>query len=534
MVFWEEKAFESHERSSQFSSGIFYGIFVFVILIYTTFFIQLNDRLFLLYAVYVTLTGLLQFTLDGYLHLYVLTDGKYWTQHSVILLAGMAVIAALMYARNYLKIQGKWGTITTVFALVVLATSILSLIPGKIYELTFPLINAFSLLSVIYLLLVALYLKRKDPSINNLFLIGLSMLLIGAVLFILGNFSVIDAPEITQQALKAGTLAEIICLSILMAGKYKQLQQEKEQAQAQLLVELEAKNRLISETNLRLEDEVRERTKEIEAQRKELKEKNEDLVGSITYAKRIQDALLSNESKFKSILPQSFVFYRPKDIVSGDFYWIEKIAPTKRWPNGLTVYATADCTGHGVPGAFVSIICNNLLKLGKSDPTVQTTGEVLDFVNREINETLNSKYGEQQIRDGMDIALCAIDDKQKVLHFSGAKNGVLIVRNNEIIELKGDRKAIGFSGEELNGGFSSQTMPLQSGDLLYTFSDGIVDQFGGPLDKKWSSKRLKSFLLANALQPLESQKNQLEKEFDEWKGQLEQLDDILVIGIRIP
>ncbi|MDX2360227.1 MAG: 7TM diverse intracellular signaling domain-containing protein [Crocinitomicaceae bacterium] len=532
MIFWEKDKFEINERSHQFSIGIFYGIFLFVIIIYTTFYVLLKDRLFFLYTAYVLFSGLLQFALDGYIHEFVLTSGGYTTQHSVIFIAGITVWFALRYATRYLALEGRLRKIALGFSGIVLITVGLSLIPGKIYEICYPLINGFSLLAVIFLLLVAIRVRKHNASISRLFLLGLFSLLVGAVIFILGNFSVIDYPALTQNSLKAGTLVEIICLSILMAGKYKSLQDEKEKAQLQLLSEMEAKNILIEETNVRLESEVKERTSEIEQQRKLLKTKNEDFVSSIKYAERIQSALLSNEQKFKSHLPNSFVIFRPKDIVSGDFYWIEHIDPAESWPEGLTVYATADCTGHGVPGAFVSIICNNLLKLGKTHKDVNSPGEALDFVDREINSTLNTQYSDEQIRDGMDVALCAIDRHSMTLNFAGANSKVYISRKGELIEVKGDRKAIGNTHDDKSG-FNTSTVPIESGDILYTFSDGIVDQFGGPQHKKFGTKRLKELLLTATSLSLEEQQRAINDAFDQWKQDEEQIDDVLFIGVQI-
>ena len=532
MTFWQKDVFESKERSAQFRMGIFYGIFLFVILIYGTFYILLRDRLFLWYTFYVLFSGLLQFALDGYVHQYIFTDGGYLTQHSVILIAGTTVFFALNYARRYLELQGRIRNITNLFTWVVVLTIIFSLIPGKAYEISYPLINGFSLLAVIFLLLIAFRIRKQNPKISRLFLLGLSSLLTGAVIFILGNFSIIDIPFITQNALKAGTLIEIICLSILMAGKYRSLQGEKEHAQHQLLLEMQEKNRLIEETNLRLEKEVKERTEKIEIQRKLLEEKNDDFISSIKYAERIQSAILSNEQKFKSILPNSFVIFRPKDIVSGDFYWIELIETTDTRDHKLIVYATADCTGHGVPGAFVSIICNNLLKLGKTQRDVNTPGEALNFVDREINTILNSQYSDEQIRDGMDIALCAIDPDNKILHFAGAKSKVFILRKGELIEIKGDRKAIGNTIGEPEG-YKTTSIAVETGDILYTFSDGIIDQFGGAQLKKFGTKRLKELLHSIASLSLEEQQQAITGAFNEWKHDQEQVDDVLFIGVRI-
>lgn len=533
VILWDRVTFDIQDRNRQFHYGIFYGVYLFVLIIYFNFYVLLRDRLFLLYSFYVFASGLLQFALDGYAYEYFFPSGGYFAQHQVVVIAGIATLFVLLYAVEYLELQGRIRKITMAFAGLVVATMLLSLIPGKAYELSYPLINGFSMLSVVFLLVISLRIRRSNPNVSRLFLIGLSALLCGALLFILGNFSIINLPGPTQNALKLGSLIQILCLSILMARKYKTLQEEKENAQRQLLIELEEKNQLTEQTNIRLELEVAARTKEIEKQSSLLAEKNEDIVASIKYAERIQKAVLSNEEKFKSHLPDSFVMYYPKDIVSGDFYWIERIPVSENWPQGLIVYATADCTGHGVPGAFVSIICNNLLKLAKTRSEVNTPADALDFANREINESLNSEFVREEIRDGMDIALCAIDPSTKILYFAGARNGVYIVRGKELIEVKGDRKSIGGLEDGKEERFTNQSIQLETGDILYTTSDGYLDQFGGPHGKKFTSKRFKELVLSIAGDPLNHQQSTLENNFDIWKDTQEQIDDVLVIGVRI-
>lgn len=533
MIFWSEEQFEIVSQNRQFRSGIFYGIFLFVIIIYATFYILLRDRLFLLYTVYVAFSGLLQFALDGYVHQYIFPSGGYMTHHSVILIAGTTVFFALSYATKYLKLTGHNLLISRIFLGFVSVTTLASLIPGIIFETCYPLINLFSLLSLIFLLILGLRL-RKSQTVNPLFLTGLFLLLAGGIFFILGNVGVIDAPEYTQYGLKAGTLMEIICLSILMAGKYKELQAEKEAVQQQLLVELETKNKLAEETNIRLEKEVAARTREIEQKRKELSNKNKDLLDSINYAERIQSAILPPSGKIRHWVSDFFVYFKPKDILSGDFYWMEEVHTSEENPQRLLLYATADCTGHGVPGAFVSIVCNNLLKLSKIQYDVNSPGEALDFIDREINSLLNPEFHEQEIRDGMDIALCAINFDTMNLLYAGAKIPLYLLRDGKIHVFTADRHSIGNDTKAPDFKFKTTNIPLKSGDKIYTFSDGIPDQFGGKKDKKFLTKRLKNLILEHEHLPMSEQKEAVEIAMKDWMQNSEQIDDMLLLGIQIP
>jgi serine phosphatase RsbU (regulator of sigma subunit) len=542
-VFWEQDVLSKQHQTRSFLIGLFYGIFLFVIVIYSTFYFLLKDNSFLLYTVYVLFSGLLQFGLDGYIHEYIFTSGNYFTQHSILFVASGTVLFVLLYTKNYLKISqnfNKINVVINVLIVLVVIAGILSLIPGPTYVMAYPIINGLSFISILMIVLVALYARRKGLTVSLLFIIGISTLILGAIFFILGNFGVINAPKLTQNSLKLGTLIEILCLSILMAFKYRSLQQEKEQAQAELLVELKGKNELMQNMNAQLEIQVKERTKEIEQAKIEIENKNQDIISSIKYAERIQRSILPSDEKFKSLLPASFILYQPRDIVSGDFYWIEQLRTNTN--RNLIVYATADCTGHGVPGAFVSILGYTFLKLSKSEESVNTPGEALDFINRGFNETFIQQYDGTRIKDGMDVALCAIDYEEKKLFFSGAKNPVYIVRGNEIIVLKGDSTPIGFPVEEMENTFVTHTIDLMPNDTIYTFSDGFADQFGGPKGKKFMYKQFKEVLIRVSNLPIDDQREELLSIFNNWikyvdengsKFEYDQIDDVLIIGVKI-
>jgi len=519
MVFYSKDTFVQVDSDRKIFIGIFLGIFLFVIIIYMAFFVMLKEKLFLVYVFYALFSGLLQFSVDGYMHEYVFTSGGYLTQHCVMFIAGAVVVLGLEYATRYLELAGFLKKVRIAIVVLVTIVVILSLIPQVPFELPFRMINGFSLVSLIFMI-IAGFIQGRKRRVSALFLVGLSCLVLGGLVFVLGNLGVVNVPFITKNALKIGTLLEMIFLAILMAGRYKTLQQERENAQKQLLIQLE-------EANEQLEIQVAERTKEIELQRAELKEKNEDFIASVTYAERIQSAVLSNAEKFKKLIPQSFVFIRPKDVVSGDFYWVDEL------DEDTIGYVTADCTGHGVPGALVSIIGNHLLEFGKTSNGLLNPGKALDELSIGMNASLNSQYASEQIRDGMDLTLCLFDKKKAKLHFSGARNSAYIVRKGELIELKGDRKSIGFNPREESHTFKTQSVNLEEGDMIYTCSDGYADQFGGERGKKFMSKRLKKLFVEMSTLPLSEQREKLATTFREWVGDLEQLDDVLVIGVRV-
>ena len=269
----------------------------------------------------------------------------------------------------------------------------------------------------------------------------------------------------------------------------------------------------------------------VEVAHSELEVKNKEITDSITYAKRIQEAILPTDNYVKKCLPNSFVFYQPKDIVAGDFYWVEEIEEK-------ILFAVGDCTGHGVPGAMVSVVCHNAMDRSIREYKLNDPGQILDKTRELIVEQLNKSKNDtgaslNTIRDGMDIAFCVLDKKTQKLSYAGAFNPLWIIRkgSSEIEEIKADRQAIG--RVDTPKPFQTKNVELKSGDSVYIFSDGYADQFGGVDGKKFKSKHFKKLLVSFEGEPMEEQCAILKNHFEMWKGDLEQLDDICVIGVKI-
>jgi len=274
-----------------------------------------------------------------------------------------------------------------------------------------------------------------------------------------------------------------------------------------------------------------ESNKELEIKNKIIEEKNKDIKDSIIYAQRIQQAIFPPKEKVDSILNDYFILFRPKDIVSGDFFWIEQLSTTPRDntpPEDIIVIAAVDCTGHGVPGALMSIIGSTILNQSTGDYNVNTPAEALNYLNTQLASNLNS------IQDGMDMSLCAINMSTLQMQYAGANNSVYIVRSKELIELKPDKMAIGGDHENYDKKtFTNNTIALEKNDIIYLFTDGYADQFGGELWKKFKYKNFQKLLLEFHDNAMEDQQHILNYHFKQWKGDIEQTDDVLVIGIRI-
>ncbi|MEQ8624517.1 MAG: YfiR/HmsC family protein [Vicingaceae bacterium] len=261
----------------------------------------------------------------------------------------------------------------------------------------------------------------------------------------------------------------------------------------------------------------------IQKQHVQLEEKTKEITDSINYAKRIQEAILPPISFVKENLPNSFIFYQPKDIVAGDFYWMEA-------EDDYSVFAAADCTGHGVPGAMVSVICSNALNRSVREFKLTKPGKVLDKTLEIVLEKFEKS--EEEVKDGMDIAICTFEKQTGKLLYAGANNPLWIVRknSNEIEEYKADKQPIGSYLKHVP--FNTHETILKEGDTAYIFSDGYSDQFGGKIGKKFKSVNFKQLLIAIHEKPMHEQRELIEKNFYDWMGNYEQLDDVCVIGFR--
>jgi len=260
--------------------------------------------------------------------------------------------------------------------------------------------------------------------------------------------------------------------------------------------------------------------KAVEQKSWEIQENNKEITDSIKYAKRIQYTLLANEELLKKNLPEYFILYKPKDIVSGDFYWA-----TSR--NDKFYLAACDSTGHGVPGAFMSLLNISFLNEAVNERNITPPNEIFDHVRKRLVESISQEGGQ----DGMDGALVCYDREKKKLSFAAAHNAPILIRKNAVIEFDADKMPIG-KGERSDN-FKNQEVSLEAGDLFYLYTDGYTDQFGGPKGKKFKYRQMKALLQSICMQPLNEQKKILDAVISNWKGDLEQTDDILLIGIKM-
>ncbi len=298
---------------------------------------------------------------------------------------------------------------------------------------------------------------------------------------------------------------------------------------------VDERTRELQQANERLQktyDEIRIQNQNLAAAKETIHEqllvitqKNEDITASIQYAKRIQNAILPAQIELDLMFPHNFVLYMPKDIVSGDFYWAAR-------DKNVRAVAAVDCTGHGVPGAFMSVLGYSSLNQIITRTHLSKVGQILNQLDSNIRDSLRQSGQEGQSRDGMDLALCSVVGGY-TLHYAGANNPLYLFRaDGEFIEIKADKRPIG-GGQYVLEDFTRHTIPLSPGDTFYIFSDGFADQFGGPRGKKFSYKKMRELLTEILCLDMTEQRRKLHEAFEDWRGDEEQMDDVLVMGIRV-
>jgi len=317
-----------------------------------------------------------------------------------------------------------------------------------------------------------------------------------------------------KHSLKQNKKRKIFCTEEI---KREQLLHEFEKKQKQTAnKELSEKNNLI-----------RQQKQEVENQKQHIEEKNKEIIDSINYAKRLQEAISPPEKIWKNHFPNSFVIYLPEDIVAGDFYWLEDFVLDTQ--EQLVLFAAADCTGHGVPGAIISVICSNALNRAIKEYKLYEPGKILDKVRELVIETFEKS--ESEVKDGMDISLCCWSPKTKKLLWAGTNNPLWIIRDGQLLETTPDKQPIGKCADLKP--FTTNAQQLLDGDRIIIFTDGYADQFGGDKGKKFKGKQLKELVISSSRENINTQKETIHKEFLSWKGHLEQLDDVCMIGTQV-
>jgi len=507
--------------------GIFYGIILIMAIYNLLIFSSTKETVYIYYVLYVLLCGLVSILEDGTGFAHLWSDYPDFSDFASTYARLLWLLSFVVYSKKFLKLKffyPKYNTWLNYLVGIYILIFSIEKISGHALLVYQSYLTPYIFL---FILSIMVWLKKKySPA--SFFVYGFSVVLLSVFIAIMrDNGYGIDTDSgsrvlaiIIVYAINIGVVIDILFLSFSLGNRMKFLKDSEEIAQAKTIAQLKENEVLKDKVTLELEDKVEERTLE-------LRKKNKDIIDSINYAQRIQTAILPSTEMIMNIIPNSFILHRPKDIVSGDFLWIEEQFNKK-------FFAVIDCTGHGVPGAFMSIMANNNLNYLLREKKLETPGLILHELDKRIKASI--KQGTNDFNDlfGMDMSFCSLDTNSNILEYAGAFNPLWIFDGLTIQELKAERYPIGhyfFEPDEKS--FKNHRLKVEKGHRIYLFSDGFQDQFGGKTHEKFLKAKLKGLILSSAHLPLKDQKEILENSFDQWKGKKEQIDDVMVLCVEV-
>jgi two-component system, sensor histidine kinase LadS len=500
---------------NDFGEGIYHG-FILMIILYNLFiFFVIRDRIYIYYLIFALLVQLSLLYGDDYM------AELFWPHNGSLSYYGsqlyaLAGIFSILFSTRFLNTKTNSPglyKISLVFIALFLGASVLNLTGLDYYS---ALVQEYiGFLAMIYLLTIGWKALRGGWKPARFYLLAWAPLLAGMFIFVLRDLEYIPANSYTYYAFQVGSALEILLFSLALGSRINEYKRAKEYARKQMFQSLEEKEKLVRDQNILLEQKVKERTHALE-------QKNSIITNSIDYAKIIQEAILSSEDELKAFLPDSFVFHLPKSVLSGDFYWVSKFHDNVR-------VGAVDCTGHGVPAALMSLLGFNMLENLSKSPLIETPAGILDMLDHYVNQAVKTK---EAYKAGMSLSMIQIDRKENKLLFAGARSMIYIIRNRELIQVKSEEMSIGFQYPAAENGFTDHTVDLMKGDMIYLFSDGFADQFGGPRREKFFYRSFRDLLVSISDLPTNEQQARIATAFESWRGEEEQTDDVLVLGLR--
>jgi len=561
LTVYQAKNFEYIAYWKNFAQGLFQG-FLWMLLIYNLFtYFQRKSKTKLYYIGFMFIISI--FFINDYQYFSVISDflsvkGSYfyWS-----LLVGLGFYT--QFIRGFLEINENFPKVDKFLNIYIKASylyALLCLVLIEIDQALYEFLASIAYLTFILVGLLFIYLGTKvKTEISKYFIIGMTAFFFGSSITVLGSFGVIEMDTIYFQA---GLEIQFFVFTL---GLIVRQEFQRKNTQQQIIDQLKENELLQTKVNRELEEKVRERTHEISTQNEEilaqsenlqlandeittqadnlqaandeisqnnevLNTKNKQITDSITYASRIQKAILGDISEIENSFEDAFVFFKPHSIVSGDFYWFENIENKGK---NYKIVVAADCTGHGVPGAFMTVMGSDFIDDIVNKEGIIMPNEILASLDKKVTKRLRGQNSSSQVNDGMDISILVFEEGTNNLYFSAAKNPLYYVSEGKMEIIKGSKFAIGGiePAKDRAKSFDLHALKTQKGNHYYIFSDGFQDQFGGPNDRKYLIRNFRNFLHTIYTLPAKKQKEKLQTELLNWRNNNEQTDDIIVVGI---
>ncbi|MBB6463514.1 7TM diverse intracellular signaling domain-containing protein [Flammeovirga kamogawensis] len=536
--------------------GIYIGIMLVMIIYNILIFISLRDLNYLYYAFPIISNTTFYLSLSGHHFQYLFPNYPSIANNITVISIGAWILTSSFYAKSSLQSEkySKSANYALIGTMVLGGIGIILPFLSS-YGFAVRVNSKMTLVNSLVMFVAGLMIWRNGNKSARFFILAWTAYLVGTFIFALMKFNFIEKNAFTTNVLAYGGIIEVIFLSLALSDKYKIYKKDKEKAQKALLeqqlkenivleekvkertIELEEKRAEIANAfdeinskNIELEmqnEEIAAQRDMVESQKVKLEDNNLKITSSINYAERIQMAMLPTLEKVRDLFADSFIIFKPKDIVSGDFFWCAEV-------EGKKIVAAVDCTGHGVPGALMSLVGNNLLNDIVKKTRITSPEIILQALHIQINNSLYNS--DKQLRDGMDMSILVYDTKANTVEYSGARNPLVYCIDGQIHLIKGNRNSIGSIKPQVS--FDKHTIKVDKPTSFYIYSDGFQDQFGGTRDRKYGSKQFREKLVDNAEMTMPLQEQILTKSLQDWLTKEDgtnysQTDDILVIGLRL-
>lgn len=523
--------FNKYAVNEYFLLGLYYGILMIMVLYNLLIFVSTRERVYIYFVLYILSCGFLSMVDDGMGFAYVWSELPSFSDYAAHFTRLLLLLSFVLYSRKFLQIsilQPKIDKLLTwsVMLYMLIFTSEHSLSLSVLQQGYFPyIIKGLYLIPFLLIFLGGMLSWKRNYQPARYFVFGFTLVLVSLFItvmrdngFTVGSFLL---NILIVYSLNIGIVLQIAFLSKALADRIRFLKDEKQKAQEATIIQLQENEKLKDKVNRELEAKVKERTIE-------LHEKNRNIMDSIAYAKRIQNSILPSKDQLISLLHEYFVFFKPKDLVSGDFYWVEQVG-------NKVLFAVIDCTGHGVPGALMTVMAHNLLHETVNEQGIHLPHEILNILDKKLRQRITQNPNEFNEQYGMDVSMCLLDRDTQQLHYAGALHNALIVSSDQKSKiLKGDRFPVGDSHlNPENKTFTSHTTTVERGQKLYLFTDGFADQFGGELGHKFMVENFHKLLIDSSTKSFGDQFKEIKMTFEVWKGVYSQIDDVLLLGIKV-